>query len=64
MATQVRDKEAVLTAAEVAALMRVSTFLVYEAARKNEIPHVRLGRRLLFPRAALERFLSGTASSD
>ena len=31
----------------------------YEAARRNEIPTIRIGRRLLVPVVALDRLLSG-----
>lgn len=33
----------------------------YEAARRGEIPTIRIGRRLLVPLAALERMLAGAA---
>lgn len=31
----------------------------YEAARRGDIPVIRLGKRLLVPRVALERLLAG-----
>jgi excisionase family DNA binding protein len=31
----------------------------YEAVRRGEIPAIRLGRRIVVPRAALERMLGG-----
>lgn len=31
----------------------------YEAARRGEIPVIRIGKRLLVPKAALERMLAG-----
>lgn len=31
----------------------------YDAAARGEIPTIRIGRRLLVPRAALERMLAG-----
>ena len=40
-------------------LLGVSRNSAYEAARRNEIPVIRLGRRLLVPRAALMRLLDG-----
>ena len=30
----------------------------YEAVRRNELPVIRIGRRLLVPRAALEKLLA------
>ena len=35
----------------------VSRGLMYEAIRTGQIPSIRLGRRILIPRAALERLL-------
>lgn len=38
---------------DAARLLGVSRGLAYEAARKGELPTIRLGRRLLVPRARL-----------
>jgi excisionase family DNA binding protein len=35
---------------------------VYEAVQRGEIPSTRIGRRILVPKAALERFLSELGS--
>ena len=48
-----------LTLSEVAALLRISRGSAYEAAKRKEIPTIRIGRRLLVPSDALERMLSG-----
>lgn len=42
-----------LTIEEAAKLLGVSRGLAYEAARRGELPTIRLGRRLLVPRARL-----------
>jgi excisionase family DNA binding protein len=34
----------------------------YEAAKRGEIPTIKIGRRILVPRAALDRLLSGEAA--
>jgi excisionase family DNA binding protein len=47
----------VLTVAEVAQLLRLGRGSIYEAARRGELPCVRVGRRLLFPKDALARTL-------
>jgi excisionase family DNA binding protein len=47
----------VLTADEVAALLRVNRKTIYEAAQRGEIPHRRLGRRLVFERGAVLAWL-------
>jgi len=34
----------------------------YKAVEEGETPHVRIGKRILAPKARLERFLSGDGS--
>ena len=46
-----------MTVEEAAAALGISRALAYEAARRSEIPVVRIGRRMLVPRAALTRLL-------
>ena len=45
---------------EAAALLGVSSNAAYEAVHRGEIPTIRIGRRILVPRAAFDRWLSGT----
>ena len=47
-----------LTAEEVATLLRVSPGWVYEQSRRHRIPHLRLGRYVRFRRGALEDWLA------
>lgn len=47
----------VLTVAEAAEALGISRALAYELVRRGEIPAVRLGRRIVVPRDALERLL-------
>lgn len=49
----------VKTLEEAASLLRISRGSAYEAAKRKEIPTIRIGRRLLVPSDALERLLSG-----
>ena len=49
-----------LTVEEAAHLLGISRGLAYELARLGQLPVVRLGRRLLVPRAALENMLAQT----
>ena len=56
MGTEPRDK-LIYTVEETRALLGLSRTLVYEAIRRGEIPSIRVGRRILIPRAALERLL-------
>ena len=47
----------VLTVEEAAAVLRISRQSAYAAARAGELPTVKIGRRLLVPRARLEALL-------
>lgn len=49
---------------EVAAMLGVSTKTVYEAAGRGEIPHRRLGRRILFSRAAITKWFDGLPGEE
>jgi excisionase family DNA binding protein len=48
-----------MTIESVARELGISRNTAYECARTGQIPTVRLGRRLLVPRAALESMLRG-----
>ncbi|MBI2916487.1 MAG: helix-turn-helix domain-containing protein [Chloroflexi bacterium] len=41
-----------------ARLLGIGRQSAYEAVRRGEVPAIRIGRRLLVPRAALERLLA------
>ena len=57
MTATTHDFPVVLTASEVATLLRVDRKTIYEAAQRGHIPHRRLGRRLLFERGAVLAWL-------
>jgi excisionase family DNA binding protein len=44
---------------EAAQILGVGRSAAYEAARRGEIPTIRIGRRLRVPRRALDRLLDG-----
>jgi excisionase family DNA binding protein len=46
-----------LTVEEAAAMLGISRAFAYEAVNRGEIPHIRIGRRILVPRSALDRLL-------
>ena len=48
----------VLTVEETAKLLRIGRSAAYDAARRGEIPAVRIGRSLRVPRHALEAMLA------
>ena len=49
-----------LTVPEAAALLRIGRNTAYAMIASRQLPHVRLGRTLRVPRAALERWLTDT----
>ncbi len=49
-----------LTVEEASRLLGISRGAGYEAARTGQLPVIRLGRRVLVPRQALERMLAET----
>jgi len=51
----------VVTADEAASILGVSRWSLYAAANRHEIPHRRLGRRMLFSRRALLLWLEGAS---
>lgn len=52
----------VLTIPEAAKLLAIGRTAAYEAARRGEIPAVRIGRSWRVPRQALEELLTTTAT--
>ena len=53
-----------LTVEQAGRLLGVSRGLAYQAARDGSLPTVRIGRRLIVPRAALERMLGESPSTN
>jgi excisionase family DNA binding protein len=49
----------VLTVEEAATLLGISRAFAYEATNRGDIPSIRIGRRILVPKAALDRLLAG-----
>lgn len=52
------EERLTLTVEEAAGLLGISRNLAYELVAKNELPSLRLGRRVLIPRQALDRLLN------
>jgi excisionase family DNA binding protein len=58
--TDLADEERlVYTIAEAAQLLGIGRRQAYEAARRGELPTIRMGARLLVPRFQLEKLLDG-----
>ena len=54
------ESRLVYTVEEAATLLGISRSFAYEAVQNGRIPSMRIGRRILVPKAALERFLAET----
>jgi excisionase family DNA binding protein len=54
-------ERAVYTVPEVAALLGINLPKAYELARQEGFPAIRIGRRIIVPKAALERWLEQAA---
>jgi excisionase family DNA binding protein len=52
------DGRLAVTVAEAARMLGISRTLAYELVARGELPHVRLGRRIVVPRVALERLVA------
>ena len=52
-------KTLTLTVAEAGKALGISRGAAYQAAERGELPTIRIGRRLLVPRAALLKMLEG-----
>lgn len=57
------QRATVITADEAAELLKLSKPSLYSGARSGEIPCRRVGRRFIFCREALDRWLIETAAS-
>jgi excisionase family DNA binding protein len=62
--TEMTDPERqTLTVEEAARALGCGRNAAYQGVRRGEIPSIRIGKRLLVPRAALERLLAEPAGS-
>ena len=52
------------TVEETAKYLSISRTFAYEAVRRGELPSIRVGRRLLVPRIALDKMLGEARSSQ
>lgn len=57
MVSHQNDDRQTLTVCEAASLLGIGRNSAYEGVRRGEIPAVKVGRRLLIPRAALDALL-------
>jgi excisionase family DNA binding protein len=64
MTESIAGGQLTLTIPEAAKALRIGLTPAYQAAKSGELPTVRIGRRILVPRAALDRLLRGNLPSD
>jgi excisionase family DNA binding protein len=55
----VERKRLVLSVTEAAEILGISRAFAYELVARSELPHIRLGRRIVVPRIQLDRLLDG-----
>jgi excisionase family DNA binding protein len=53
------EPKTTLTVEETAKLLGISRGLAFQALRRGDIPSIRIGRRILIPRARLRALLDG-----
>jgi excisionase family DNA binding protein len=58
------ENRLVYTVEEAASLLGISRSFAYEAVQNGQIPSMRIGKRILVPKAALERLLSADEHDD
>ncbi len=51
-----------VTVEQASRLLGISRASGYQGVLSGEIPHIRVGKRILVPRGALERMLNGAAA--
>lgn len=61
MATNKQADPDVLTVNQAADLLGLGLHTIYEAAGRGDIPHRRIGRRILFSREAILAWLKGNS---
>jgi excisionase family DNA binding protein len=58
------EEKVVLTIEEAAEYLKISRPSTYQAAKKGDIPIIRIGRRILVPVSALEKMLSNAGADN
>ena len=62
-ATRLPEGPLLLSVREAAIVLGIGRNLVYQLVREGRLPHVKLGRRVLIPRHALEEWLDREAGA-
>ena len=64
MEDSMSEEKLVFSVEEAGKLLSISRATAFARANDGSLPTIRLGRRLLVPKAQLERLLNGEQSSD
>lgn len=59
-----KAEKIVLTVDEAALILGISRPTAYQGVERGEIPHIRVGKRILVPRVALEKMLASAGSKS
>jgi excisionase family DNA binding protein len=57
------DERLVLTVSEAASVLRLSGAFTYELVARGQLPSVRFGRRIMIPRAGIQRILDDSRAT-
>ena len=63
MPTKTKSEPDVLTVEEARKRLRLGRNAIYDAITRKEVPSIRLGRKILIPRLALDRMLRGEGTA-
>lgn len=58
-----RTERLTMTVEETAGILGISRGLAYELVRRGDLPHLRLGRRIVVPVRALESFIASRSTT-
>lgn len=61
-AKQTTAEQRTFTVEETAKLLRIGRNSAYDAIKSGDLPSIRIGKRILVPKAALDRKLAGDAA--
>ncbi|MBY5849722.1 helix-turn-helix domain-containing protein [Rhizobium leguminosarum] len=63
MTTKREDRRETSSVEEAAERLGIGRNQAYQAVRRGELPHIRIGKRVLILNAALDRLLAGAEST-
>lgn len=64
MTTEPKPERLTYSVEEAAEVLGISRAFAYECVNRGEIPHLRIGRRILIHKSALHKFVEGATTSE